>query len=470
MRQKNSMSDQQLSLTIKKNHALTHEIEFLCYVERDTTNELEKYFNKYLVTKEALIKKQNICNDLSIEIENILCKLDEAHGVNRDLKARNDACVEELAFLRKENIFLGDKLNQLKEGHETLKKENAQLLYQASSTMEELERYFMNYTATQDRANIYKLFLDKACKNFSHYIDYTDFSVDKDAGSSCLTWKFENIFIAGRLINCLKFQTVFTSAMDCLIFKYEDNSDVFIRWPSLETASKDLVIFPVNRTEKIDNFIRTIQGLALTDFVMICALGYFFCNTSKVVFDTCSNFAELNYYKIKSGFTFFFKTFRSLPPLFQYDFVQVKREQVNIDYEHIWLNLNPVCFSGKRLESFEFRISCAIDDQDGFGRYTKIEFPECAGVNLFEKWYSESVDDFSCKLELRFDLPEKVDLDVWNSVSDRDRILIKEIMMQIPTMLKLVASQGFTPTRGWKDWLKAVDDMNILITMLDVKC
>jgi hypothetical protein len=143
----------------------------------------------------------------------------------------------------------------------------------------------------------------------------------------------------------------------------------------------------------------------------------------------------------------------------RYDAVALKREQVNPDYEHLWLHFDNLAFDGQRWPDFEFRLSCANVRPKLFGKYPKLEFPEETSQAPFSAWFVESYDDFGGKLELRFALPEAIDLGVWQQIAKDDHAFILALIERLPAILLTLQSAGTPLKRPWGDWINMANDI-----------
>ena len=152
-----------------------------------------------------------------------------------------------------------------------------------------------------------------------------------------------------------------------------------------------------------------------------------------------------------------------MPSVFRFDELKLMREQVNHDYEHLWLNFRHVAIGTKRLLDFDFRISCANLRPKVFGQYPKLEFPETSGRAAIAEWFDESYDDFGAKLELRFALPESLDMQVWERLSASDREFLEALVKQIPAFLSELEASGVNPKRGWEDWQQLVREVGRIL-------
>ncbi|MGZ3183722.1 MAG: hypothetical protein ACXU8N_14890 [Telluria sp.] len=152
----------------------------------------------------------------------------------------------------------------------------------------------------------------------------------------------------------------------------------------------------------------------------------------------------------------------SLANLARFDQVELRSEQVNPDYEHLWFTLHNFAFGQQRLDRFDFRLACANVTPKRFGTHPKLEFPALTGSALFENWFAESLDDFGEKLELRFALPDGMDLEVWKKLSSHDHAALLGLAAALPAILdRLPRTQLRRPVSAWRDLA-----VNILRTLL----
>jgi hypothetical protein len=145
-----------------------------------------------------------------------------------------------------------------------------------------------------------------------------------------------------------------------------------------------------------------------------------------------------------------------------YEGVQLLGEQVNPDYEHLWIKLKSPSFGDRYFDEWSFRISCAGVKPNEFGKQPKLEFPE-QPEQLLKQWFSESESEDGRKLELRFALPNAMDTGVWKQINIDDRSLITSLVQQLPAILQELKGKSRYLSRSWEDWQQlAVDVQRIL--------
>ena len=149
----------------------------------------------------------------------------------------------------------------------------------------------------------------------------------------------------------------------------------------------------------------------------------------------------------------------NFPKVLRYDRVSLRNEQVNPDYEHLWLHFDNLALGNKRYQDFEFRLSCGNVRPEHFGAYPKLEFPEVSGQAPFEAWFIEASDDFGAKLELRFALPESIDIDVLYRLAESDRDFLFALITALPSILVTLQNSGIQLKRSWDDWINLANNI-----------
>lgn len=146
-------------------------------------------------------------------------------------------------------------------------------------------------------------------------------------------------------------------------------------------------------------------------------------------------------------------------PMLEYDEVELRHEQVNKDYEHLWINLKNPVFGDDSANQWSFRLSCAAVKPGSFGQQPKLELPQ-QNEQLLHQWFEESTSDQGPKLELRFALPNSMDKGVWQQINPHDQKLIQSLIKQLPSILKDLKQKGVNISRNWTEWEKLAVDMN----------
>jgi hypothetical protein len=145
-------------------------------------------------------------------------------------------------------------------------------------------------------------------------------------------------------------------------------------------------------------------------------------------------------------------------PKLAYKAIQLKREQVNPDYEHLWITLRDVTFGEQYSPKWQFRLSCAGVKPNEFGEQPKLEIPEQTD-QLLQNWFEESESEHGKKLELRFALPNAMDSKTWKQIDTGDQELISSLVEQLSELLNELKATGCHISRDWAEWQKLAADM-----------
>lgn len=158
--------------------------------------------------------------------------------------------------------------------------------------------------------------------------------------------------------------------------------------------------------------------------------------------------------------------FKALPATLRYDKVKLKRELINPDYEHLWLEFHDLVFGMLSWKKLEVKLGAALIQPGAFSLYPKFEIPLIDGkTKPFASWFAESHDDTGPKLELRFALERQVfDMAVWSKLSDVDRAIVLRLIYAFPDALKRLEEDKVSIHRPWKTW---IDFSTSAIAVLD---
>jgi hypothetical protein len=327
---------------------------------------------------------------------------------------------------------------------------------------EDLEHYFLQHQAAQqqlkDLQQRGQALLDK---NPSHS-EFAELHVEADKNGSA-RWQFKQVQIGGRRFPELIFRTVLDGGMAGLVFERHDkNSGPLLRWPASAQTSDILELLPAGEGVKLQSRLAVLAQLATGDWKLLHAL----CLLLKKLLHAEGAVtlpAVVDRTALSTGMARLEETLPKFPKLLRFDHVTLKREQVNPDYEHLWLQVENLSFRANEWQRFEYRLSCAHVAPGRFGLFPKLEFPEAGGQAPFTGWYVEASDDFGPKLELRFSVEHGLDIAAWNKLPEQDREFIMQLTHVLPMQLALLQSEGFSPARPWQEWYNMVQAMQQMV-------
>ena len=424
------------------------ENELLLLQLHQVQEELETYFLK----SEA---GQKQVDDLSSQLTN----LTQAVQQQSHLSAERQGQIEQLT--QEHNKTLAEHTKQ----QQSIQQENELLLLQLHQVQEELEHYFLQHQAAQQQ-------LQHSEKRWQHMLqrtpDYCDYEaldvlpVEDEINSTI--WHLKNLTITGRQLPQLTFKLILEQGIVGFVFtKQADNKGPFIRWPANVKTEKELVLIPVGKDELVRQRIESLLELSVSDWDLLKALCGFIEETLKQP-QLVNLPRALDLDALVIGLNTLKNLFENFPALLRYDQLSIKREQINPDYENLWLHITQLAYGNKRWPEFEFRLSCANVRPNHFGAHPKLEFPEITSQNVLESWFIEAYDDFGAKLELRFSMPAAMDLEVWQRFSEVDKNFLVALIARLPNMLTDLQSAGVKIKRPWQDWIDMSQAMLTILT------
>lgn len=151
-----------------------------------------------------------------------------------------------------------------------------------------------------------------------------------------------------------------------------------------------------------------------------------------------------------------------LPPDLVFKAAELRHAQINPDYEHLWISLRQARFADFGPSDWHFRISSARVTPQVFGQEPKLEFPQ-QDPQLLKNWFEESRDDFGAKLELRYALPNAVDLAIWARLPRQDQLLIESLIRQLPDIIGRLEQQQVVLNRPADDWIRLAENMRRIL-------
>jgi hypothetical protein len=335
---------------------------------------------------------------------------------------------------------------QLKEVQE----ENELLLLQLHQVQEELEHHFLEHQKLQRENEMYQGRWRRLEEREPQYLDYESIlpiTVDTVSAKPRLDWRATNITMVGHVAEAFLFTTFLEDGMPGVEITEVEGSNA----KPVRLIPRALV--KPNAAEALAQYrnmsMRDWQSLSTA----IKAIEQFFKSPKRASRDQkLPDFFDIIFWR--QTLSPLVADFKSLPAVFRFDEVKLKREQVNPDYEHLWMEFSGALFGQRHWPSLELRFAAANVQPGGFSRHPKVEIPKINGsISPFETWFEESRDDFGPKMELRFDLNRQFfDLDVWSRVSGEDRAMLISMMGSIPFMLKSMEEQSVKISRPWEDW------------------
>ena len=337
-----------------------------------------------------------------------------------------------------------EESRRLKIQIESLDQENNFLLIQIRQNQDEIEKFTLENKAIKDLNHSLNAKWHRLERRFPNYIDYGGLevvSVDGVAAVPKIIWKITDYSKSGFALPEFYFQTTLQNGQAGISIIHGGDgelSEVLI--PALLTqsqAQREIFIeYDLSEWNKISAACDVLEQLIINNGLGLGQAEGF----------------DLSFWK--SSLSNLVQNIQKLPKILRFERVRLKRELVNPNYEHLWLEFYDVQLDTYRQPKLEMRLAAALVQADGFSRFPKIEIPLVDGKEKpFESWYPESHDDQGAKLELRFALDKQAfDLGVFAKLSPLDQRLVQSFIYRLPAILNRLAKNKVSIHRQWQDW------------------
>lgn len=377
----------------------------------------------------------------------------------RELEKDNRRLLTRVGELEAEAGKRGQQLSDLQEKLEQSSMETDAMLVRLHEAHQDLETSVKLLHGWQARFNALERLFGRLQELYPTCLVCDSVQV-KGVSDSEASWVLHNFVIGGRHFPELKFSTVIEHGMAGFVFCQSEATSVcfFNNWPVTEIGSKQIILLPLATPSKVEERSNALLALSSDEWKRLLSLTDLLISVlaDETTLEVCGEFRGAHWLAALQSLKSDLVQFPQVP---RFSKIKLKRQQVNPDYEHIWLAFEDFCIGNQRLPVFEFRLSCANVDRDVFGAFPKLEFPRQAGVEAFESWFAESSDDFGDKMELRYALPEAMDLNVWHALSQKDRAFLNAVIQQLPRWLRRLELQGGALRRSWDDWLRVAKNI-----------
>jgi len=352
--------------------------------------------------------------------------------------------MSELGQLKKEVAQHAEQhAAKLKEANQ----ENELLLTQLMQVQEELESYYLDKTKFEKLYQDIQARWQRLEKRFPNYVDFGSVELvafDNLSDVPSITWRVKDYAQGGVVFDEFLFQTVLQ----------DGQPGIGLVADAKAVASVDSALVPTllkPQSKQLERFVRMGQ----TDFRQVLAATTIVTQLEASVWrgvELPQNF-DLGFWR--ESLKVLPTQLQALPVLLRYDAVKLKRELVNPDYEHLWLEFKGLGLGARAWPKFEVRLGAAMVQPNGFSQFPKFEIPLIDGkTKPFDSWFAESQDDNGAKLELRFSLEKQVfDTSVWAKLEDTDKALLLRLIYAMPDVLLRLEAEHASIHRPWATWV-----------------
>jgi hypothetical protein len=351
--------------------------------------------------------------------------------------------------------------------------ENELLLLQLHQVQEELEHYFLRHQEAQQQLQQAEDNWQQMMQRNPDFCDYESLEliIDEEEPQALPRWRFSGLNAAGRRFAELQLHSVLEQGIAGLVFaRQPEPAGVLLRWPVVAEEQDEVCVIPVAQDENRQLRVETLFDLSSADWALVKVLAQVMARElasadsparQQWLAHECGQLEPM-----QAGLGQFREILEALPPTFRFDSLSLKHEQVNPGYEHLWLRCENVAYGSKRWPAFEFRLACANVQPGKFGNDPKLEIPQETGSTVLSGWFAESEDNFGEKLELRFAMPDAMDVEVWHQLQTDDQQLMAAVITRLPAMLQTLHSAGTELQRPWDEWILMAEEMARIFTGL----
>ncbi len=336
---------------------------------------------------------------------------------------------------------------------------NELLLLQLHQVQDELNNYFQQHQDARKQLAEAEERYQRLLQSNPESSDIAAVQLLENKEGIC-TWLLRDVLAAGRSLKELRLQTLVANGYAGFVITREANGQSpLLRWPGTETQ-RQITLLPSRDQAELQAFAALAVNLSTSDWQLLqtCVRVLEEALENDAVGKLPADFDP--HQTLRKGLRALASAFNSFPEVLRHDSLALKREQVNPDYEHLWLQFRNLSLGKEHWSAFEFRLSCAHVGPRVFGQFPKLEFPEESGAVPFDSWFVEAHDDFGVKLELRFVIePDSLDAGTWQKLSQHDQRFVGELLKLLPVWLNTLEHSGDALQRPWQDWQQMVRDM-----------
>jgi hypothetical protein len=381
------------------------------------------------------------------ESKSLQSQVDALSKESIDLKKTIDAQKTEIAKIRADLEKSVSQKVQDKTKQDDMEQENELLLTQLMEVQEELEVFYLDKVKFENLYQEMQVRWTRLEKRYPNYVDFGSIELvafDNLSDTPSITWRAKDYVQGSVVFDEFVFHTILHDGQPGISIESDAKGSSL---PNSALVPK--LIKP--QSKEFEQFVRMGQS----DFGKIIAAAAIIAQLEVSGWRGVKlpqNF-DLGFWR--QSLKLLPAQLQALPLLLRYDAVKLKRELINPDYEHLWLEIKGMGLGSRTWPKFEIRLGAAMVERNGFSKYPKFEIPLIDGKKKpFESWYAESQDDNGAKLELRFSLEKQVfDTSVWSRLDGPDKALFMRLIYAMPSILLRLEAEHVAIHRPWASWV-----------------
>lgn len=336
------------------------------------------------------------------------------------------------------------------------------LLKQLFRTQEELQRHVIENERIKEELEGSRGYLQRLIISSPYYLTMCGLKItqEKHKNHQILQWSVSDLYLGERYFPALNFKTVLTDGTAGIIIQRLPSSTdqgPLVRWPNAYRDADEIAFIPAPGPIHIGENT-SLASLGPSDWAtlqeLVVVLIRYLSNTAKNILQKKIRTQLL------SGLISLQRKLQSWPAILRYDSICLERVVDQTPYRALEICLVNVSQGEKTWPSLTYYLASMDVEEKGFGRNPRIEFQEKAR-GFFENWFVETDDVRGRRLEIRFSLPDDMDIPVWGQLSEIDQIRVVSL---ISTLSLQLDELRHTDTRiEWGDWLVISENIRTII-------
>jgi len=433
LEQKHQETTEENDLILQQLHQVQEELESIFLKKQETEQQLKQ-------REQQIATFQKQAQDSAAQLAQEKKNAAQKETLFKELEQKNQEVNEE-----KEKILL--QLQSLRDKHKKTMHENEQRLYQLHEAQEKLGHYLVKYQQQNKQLEKAEARWGSLLKRMPDYCDYGDIRIIQGEDASSLICEVQDLEIGSQTYPELEFETFLVGGVAGFRFKQPDH-----------ITQEDLI--PVAQTsEEAKKQSKLLKSLSTTEWFLLQSTAHFLKTCLRTeTFDDKTLPASLIQETI-NGIDHFIEVITKFPQTLRFDEVSMDEKVLSEDCEQLEICLENLSCGDLSSPGFVFRLSCAGLESSDFGSNPRLEFPEETST-LLKNWFDCSSNPDDPRLELRFALPEAMDLEVWNQLSKEDAEFIRMLTNHLPALIEKNA-----PSSGQEHskWLAAAQNVEQIL-------
>ena len=266
-------------------------------------------------------------------------------------------------------------------------------------------------------------------------------------GKHTLQWIVQDIYLQRRYHKCLRFKTVLHEGTAALVVQRERNTHgPLVRWPASHRKLDEIIFLPqhgpINRGSNAN-----LASLGTSDWNALIEL------TSVLIDVVQSSDIELEQAlanDFAEGLCQLKTHLDKFPSVLRFDRIYMVKITHQDAYWGVTLRLENLMQGEKYWDELTYSLSSVDHPGETAGQHPRIEFPKSAS-GFFDNWFIESADDRGERFELRFRIPNEMDLAVWRQISGLDQLRLISLLSILEVQLSEL--KDVDVNMDWSRWV-----------------